>query len=266
MRASPRSLRFWLIRGVPLAAVALGIALIVPADLNGAATAANTVGTPAAPAPANIKTAAVLAPPPVIAAGTLNMASSSSIPYVGADAQTQVAAVAAPDLRPSVQPAALETPVGGTPAVAPAGDKMANRIAYSGVNVRSAADKGADKLFVLPPGAAVQSAESINGWVHVYADQGDGWVYKTYLLGSADAAASTASVQVMSPKPKPAKSPLVGRVVQIASNVTVHDGPSADSDSIYSLDPGERVKIVEAANGWARIATTDGESGWVKLR
>ena len=259
MKASPRSLRFWLIRGVPLAAVALGIALLVPADFN---AAANTVSAKSAPA-VPVKAAAVLPPPPVIPAGTLNM--SSSIPYVGADAAAaQVAAAAAPDLRASVQPAALETPATVAPATAPAGDKIAARVAASGVNVRSAADKDAGKLFVLAPGASVQTAESINGWVHVYADQGDGWVYKTYLLGSDGAASS--SVQVMSPKPKPAKSPLIGRVVQVASNVTVHDGPSADSDSIYRLDPGEQVKIVEAAGGWARIATSDGESGWVKLR
>jgi len=191
---------------VPLAAVALGVALLVPADFN---AAANTIAvkTPVTP----VKTAATVLPPPrIIAAGTLNMA-SSSIPYVGANAPTtQVASV--PDLRPSVQPVALET----TPAVAsptdPASNKIAARIAYSGVNVRSAGDKGADKLFVLPPGAPVQTAESINGWVHVYADQGDGWVYKTYLLGSTDASAST-SVQVMSPKPP--KSPLIGRMVQV---------------------------------------------------
>ena len=259
MRASPRSLRFWLIRGVPLAAVALGVALLIPADFN---AAANTISirTPAAP----VKAAAMLPPPPVIAAGTLNM--SSSVPYVGADApQTQAANV--PDLRPSVQPAAVETTASTPLPTDPAGDKTAARIAYSGVNVRAAADKGADKLFVLPPGAPVQVAESINGWVHVFADQGDGWVYKSYLLGNGADASAQASVQVMSPKPKVVKSsPLVGRIVQVASNVTVHDGPSADSDSIYSLDPGERVQIVEAAGGWARIATSDGESGWVKLR
>src|SRR3954471_8778615 len=103
MRASPRSLRFWLIRGVPLAAVALGVALLVPADFN---AAANTIAvkTPVTP----VKTAATVLPPPrIIAAGTLNMA-SSSIPYVGADAPTTTQVASVPDLRPSVQPVALE--------------------------------------------------------------------------------------------------------------------------------------------------------------
>jgi SH3-like domain-containing protein len=124
----------------------------------------------------------------------------------------------------------------------------------SAVNVRTEGKKGSPVLFVLPAGAAVQVAETNDGWVHVYSDRGEGWVYSSF-IGAAPRApeARVASSQDGA-----------GRTLRLASAVTVRDEPGGDA--IYELDAGERIRIVEVEGRWVRIVTSTGEGGWVRLR
>jgi hypothetical protein len=57
------------------------------------------------------------------------------------------------------------------------------RIGHSAVILRSGPSKSASRLSVLAAGSPVRLAEIVKGWVHVYAANGSGWIYSTYLLG-----------------------------------------------------------------------------------
>lgn len=243
-----RTVRFWLIRVLPLAAVGVVVIAIIPADFS-AASKTMTVTAAAAAA-----VATRLPSPPVIPAGPLSIAPPGPKPMVGLPPQPT-------DTQPSVETAALEQPATAPAASPTAAPTDVAVVTSSGVNVRADANKDAAKLFVLPPGAQVNVAESVNGWVHVSAPEGSGWVYKSYLVGQGDAASS---VEAAAPKPKSPASPLVGRTLQFSNGAAVLTSPSGEH--VYDLDPGERVRIAEISGNWGRIETTDGESGWVRLR
>ena len=78
---------------------------------------------------------------------------------------------------------ALAAPADGStfPAVVEAGALSDGRIGPQAVNVRAGASKTAGKLGVLDAGAPVRMGENDGGWIHVYYDGGDGWVYSSYL-------------------------------------------------------------------------------------
>jgi SH3-like domain-containing protein len=133
----------------------------------------------------------------------------------------------------------------------------------SPVNLRIGPSKSSPALKVLPAGTPVRIAESVRGWVHVYADDGSsGWVYSTFLSGG---------VQPSQPRiakfdfdqPAPAAAKPKGRI-KLQSQMTVRDGPGGAP--IYTVGPGDQVRIAEVRGKWARIVTATGESGWVRLR
>jgi SH3-like domain-containing protein len=125
----------------------------------------------------------------------------------------------------------------------------------SAVNVHIDGRKGSPVTFVLAAGTAVRVAESNGGWVHVYSDRGEGWVYSTFV------GAVTRSPDSPDRKSSP---DVTGRTARIASAVMVSDEPNGDP--IYLLGAGERVRIIEVEGKWARIVTSSGEGGWIRLR
>lgn len=56
-------------------------------------------------------------------------------------------------------------------------------IGSQAVNVRAAPSKTGVVLGVLNAGSSVRIGENVGGWVHVYFNGGDGWVYESYLAG-----------------------------------------------------------------------------------
>jgi SH3-like domain-containing protein len=121
------------------------------------------------------------------------------------------------------------------------------------VNVRAAGRKGAPVLFVLPRGAEIRVAEKQGGWVHVYSDQGEGWIYSS-LVGTPRAA----------PPAEGKKARLSGKTMRVAGNATVRDAPGGEP--LYQLEGGEPIRVVATKGKWALIATSSGEGGWVRVR
>ena len=78
------------------------------------------------------------------------------------------------------------------PAIVEPGGLGDGRIGDQAVNVRAGASKDAAKLGVLDAGETVRMAENDGGWIHVYYDGGDGWVYSSYIENF-----STASITVI---------------------------------------------------------------------
>jgi SH3-like domain-containing protein len=132
-----------------------------------------------------------------------------------------------------------------------------DRVASQGVNVRSAASKDALKLFALAPDSSVRTAETVSGWVHIYADAGDGWVYSSLLASRAPADGAT-NAQASG------GSSLVGQRVRLGSATRVYESPNGSP--VYILDAGERVQVADSSGDWARIVTDTDESGWIRVR
>jgi hypothetical protein len=56
-----------------------------------------------------------------------------------------------------------------------------SRIGAQAVNVRASPSKTGVVLGVLNAGSPVRTAENVGGWIHVYFEGGDGWVYQDFL-------------------------------------------------------------------------------------
>lgn len=121
------------------------------------------------------------------------------------------------------------------------------------VNVRADGRKGAPILFVLPAGSEVRTAERQGGWVHIYSDQGEGWIFSSFIGAPRAAPPLAADDGIRSNKR-----------VRVAGNVTVRDAPGGEP--VYQLEAGEPIRIVETHGKWARIVTSTGEGGWVRVR
>jgi hypothetical protein len=94
-------------------------------------------------------------------------APESSIAEVAPPSQTVAVSVARPL---ATTFAAVETPAGGS-----------SRIGAQAVNVRASPSKTGVVLGVLNAGSPVRTGENVGGWIHVYFDGGDGWVYQDFL-------------------------------------------------------------------------------------
>lgn len=206
-----------------------------------------------------------LPPPKAVAApGTLTKPTPQSVP---AGAKT-----ASPSIERTWATAAIASPKPETLVAAvfssgePAGLRP-GRIGRSAVNVRNGPSKSAAALMVLQAGTDVRVGETVNGWVHVYAAQGSGWIYSSFLSGVALGQPRIAKLETTQPATLQASKPNAVRPrgrLEVVSAMQVRDEPGGDP--VYRLSPGERVRIVEVEGKWARITTTGGESGWIRIR
>jgi len=123
----------------------------------------------------------------------------------------------------------------------------------SAVNVREDGRKGSSVLFVLPAGSEVRVADSNGDWVHIYSDQGEGWIFSSFLGVPRNAPVRAAENQRVS-----------GKILRVAGRVTVRDLPSGAP--LFKLEDGEAVRVVATDGNWARIETSNGDDGWVRMR
>ena len=199
---------------------------------------------------------AAVAPPPVVAPAKEDAAD-----------ETDVA---------SVQPVSLTTGVdlaSPTAAAAPAAQLKSDTVGGSAVNLRAGPSSSAQQLSVLQPGEAVQTGQTIGGWVQITrADGSTGWVYSSYLSSSG------ASVSKPTPKSQPAQvasaqpravikgdtGDLEDRTARIASRLPAYPRPRDSAQSIFTFQPGDQVRIAEVRGDWLRVETDDGISAWIR--
>jgi SH3-like domain-containing protein len=240
-------LRYYGYRLGPLAGVLLLIIAIVPADLTATANAVSSI-------PTKLKSSLA---PTVVAGPTAPVDTAAQSPQLPQKQSVTTASIDRAPVAHWAPAGAWSTPPLVTQAsVTPAGARR-ERVGASGVNLRAAPSKDAARLDTLAPGAEVQVAEAIDGWLHVYAAGREGWIYSSYLEGAqVKTAAATAG-------DAPSRN-VAGNTIRVRSAVPVQDSP--DGDAIYSLEPGERVSVAEQRGSWLRIITSDGESGWIRVR
>jgi SH3-like domain-containing protein len=192
-------------------------------------------------------------------------------PYV----KPTVEAEAKPVATASVQPVALQPATDvATPAIPDATDPDLRpaTIGASAVNMRAGPSSSAQQLAVLQPGEAVQTGQSINGWVRVTrADGSSGWMYSSYLSGNAQAQAASdpapkkvASTQQPRATVKGGDGDLRDRMARIGSELPAYDRPGSAARAIFTFSPGERVRIAEVRGNWLRVETNDGTSAWIR--
>jgi SH3-like domain-containing protein len=136
---------------------------------------------------------------------------------------------------------------------------LPGRIGNSAVNIRSGPSKASAKLGVLSAGAEVRIGEQTSGWVHVWYEGGEGWVYSSYLAGRSTA--STASITV-----RGGNDTTTRRKAEVGSRIVARQGPDGDSESLFRLVPGERVHIVGRKGKWLKVETATGETGWIRAK
>jgi len=244
---------FWITRIAPLAIVGAGIIALLPSDFKAAATtmtATAAIAQPAAPkvsmpAPKLLSTEAIAALPAPVASQpvTTDAAAPSSMEPITVAATTDATA---------------SVPDAGLAALQDA------QIGSSGVNVRAGASKDFAVLFTLQPGASVKTRETLNGWVHVFTDNGDGWIYSSYLGGDQTTASNDSTNTASTDARSSTSNSLVGHALRLRSRAQVYDSPGGDR--VYVLDAGERVRVADASDNWIRIVTDTDESGWLRLR
>jgi SH3-like domain-containing protein len=145
-------------------------------------------------------------------------------------------------------------------------------IGSSAVNVRAAPSKTSAKIGLLSAGTPVRVGENSGGWVHVWYDGGDGWVYSTYLAGAKPAAAPKRSgTQQLALAPERSTKTELDRparraTIESTGRVAVREDPQASSQSLFRLEPGERVRVLERQGRWVKVETADGLTGWIKTK
>jgi hypothetical protein len=127
--------------------------------------------------------------PPVEQIGSLTPPTAAAAPQQAAtpaEPQSSIVAVAPPQQSFSFDVAPADGAVSPTDTsfdvVEPPG-LGASFIGSQAVNVRAAPSKTGVVLGVLNAGSSVRIGENVGGWVHVYFEGGDGWVYESYLTG-----------------------------------------------------------------------------------
>jgi len=227
-------------------------------------------GTSTSKADANVALASVSSPSPDL----LARLDAEVTPFVKPAIQTEAAPVGT---TASVQSAALQPAADiATPAIPDASDPDLRpaTIGASAVNMRAGPSSSAQQLSVLQPGEAVQTGQSINGWIKVTrADGSSGWMYSSYLSDGAAAQAAPASdpvpAKVASAQPPRATvsggdGDLRDRMARIGSELPAYDRPGASARPIFTFSPGERVRIAEVRGDWLRVETNDGTSAWIR--
>jgi SH3-like domain-containing protein len=113
---------------------------------------------------------------------------------------------------------------------------------------------------VLSAGTDVRIGETRSGWVHVWYDGGEGWVYSSYLASRGKG--STISIVVSGGNNETTKR----KAVEVGSRIVARENPDADSASLFRLVPGERVHIVSRKGKWLKVETATGQTGWIRTK
>lgn len=225
---------------LPLAAFGVIGLAVLPADLSAVHDVKAVTAAPATSSAATTTPSFNVAPLPV--------AAIDKAPTISSPAPTNLQSVS---FGPTAKwPPAWVSEVATSSAPEPP-NLTAERV-NAAVNVRASGQKGSQVLFVLPAGAAVRIAETEGSWVHVYADAGEGWIYSSFIGAPRQA-----------PAPAADGGSDAGRTIRLAGTVTVRDAP--DGAALYRLGAGEQIRIFRAEGNWARIATSTGEGGWVRV-
>lgn len=176
-----------------------------------------------------------------------------------APATTAVPNAAAASAAPPVETTAS---IPEQPAPKPVADGEPSFVGNRAVNLRAGPSKDTASLAVLKPGDALQIIEESEGWTYVATAAGDtGWVSSPFIGASAPAPKAAATAPKTDERPAN-----VGNAIRANGPITVRSGPSTLSERVFTIQPGETLRIAETRGGWARVVLDGGVSGWIRVR
>ena len=121
-------------------------------------------------------------------------------------------------------------------------------VTASALNVRSGPSTSYSVITKLYKGDKVEILESSNGWSKIKTSTGKtGWSSAEYLSTSqtSDSTSTTGK-----------------KATVTASTLNVRSGPSTSYSITTKVYKGETVEVLESSNGWSKIKTSSGKTGW----
>ncbi|MEK5490793.1 N-acetylmuramoyl-L-alanine amidase [Paenibacillus sp. FSL R7-0297] len=169
-------------------------------------------------------------------------------------------------LHTAVLAACLLTPYALPSSAAHAADTYTAKVYANSLNVRSEPAASAAITGSLAGGDVVTVTEEQHGWLKVRAGSVSGWVAGYYLKRTSRAAsAGTSSASSASTSVK-TSSTSSGTAVVTASSLRIRGGPGISYEVVGSLQSGNAVTILLRQDGWSRIRTAGGATGWVSTQ
>jgi len=123
-------------------------------------------------------------------------------------------------------------------------------VTASALNVRSGPSTSYSVITKLYKGDKVEILERSNGWSKIKTSSGKtGWSSEEYLStsGTSDNTGSSTTGK---------------KVTVTASALNVRSGPSTSYSITTKVYKGEIVEVLESSNGWSKIKTASGKTGW----
>ncbi|MBX3112137.1 MAG: SH3 domain-containing protein [Fimbriimonadaceae bacterium] len=113
------------------------------------------------------------------------------------------------------------------------------------VIVRSKPTTDSDRVDVVTEGDTVTLWGDVRGWFRVKLDNGKAGYIRADLLGAASGSS--------------------GRKVKVTgTNIIVRSGASTSSSRVAMVSSGDTVTVVGEKNGWYKVKTSDGETGYIR--
>ena len=184
---------------------------------------------------------------------------------ISATAPAAPQAAAMPQNVALAQPATTSTP----PASAfPPGQETAT-VGGSALNVRQGPASSYERLFVVQAGEQLAVLDKSGAWVQIRRPTGEsGWVHSRYLAGGAAADRPQAATAPPPQASIPDQAPDLGarRYVRLGMPSLIFASPSRSAQPLFRVAAGERLRISDYRGNWLRVTTSDGISGWLRVR
>ncbi|OBZ16283.1 hypothetical protein A8L34_26745 [Bacillus sp. FJAT-27264] len=155
--------------------------------------------------------------------------------------------------------------IGLQPPKAAAAISYTAKVNADSLNVRSEPAKNAVITGSLKNGTVVSVTDEQHGWLKVKSGSTSGWVAGYYLQKTSGTPTAGTTVKV---KATPAVKTSTGnsmnaKATVTASSLRIRSGPGTSYSALGSLKAQDTVTILQRQNGWLKIRTASGDTGWV---
>ncbi|MEK8216334.1 N-acetylmuramoyl-L-alanine amidase [Paenibacillus sp. FSL L8-0463] len=148
------------------------------------------------------------------------------------------------------------------PATSSAAGAYTAKVSASSLNVRSEPAANAAVTGSLKSGAQVTVTDEQHGWAKVRSGSISGWVAGYYLIKvNGTGGESLAAVAVSTPAKASGSGGSTAMVT--ADSLRIRGGPGTGYKILGALKAEDSVTVLLRQNGWVRIRTASGETGWV---